>query len=52
MASLKEYVSRMKDNQKYIYYITGENVSSLKASYAPLRLLLGIRQKKKEAKTK
>lgn len=32
MTSLKEYVSRMKENQKYIYYITGENVRAINSS--------------------
>merc|ERR1712127_936481 len=30
--ALKEYVSRMKDNQKHIYYITGENKDQVSSS--------------------
>jgi len=32
MASLKDYVSRMKENQKDIYYITGENKEVVQSS--------------------
>merc|ERR1739838_142719 len=32
MTSLKEYISRMKENQKDIYYITGENKEIVAAS--------------------
>merc|ERR1719273_1536319 len=32
MTSLKEYVSRMKENQEVIYYITGENKATLENS--------------------
>lgn len=32
MCSLKEYVSRMKENQKQIYYITGENKDAVSNS--------------------
>lgn len=29
LATLEEYVSRMKEDQKYIYYATGENISNI-----------------------
>lgn len=32
VASLKEYVSRMKENQKHIYYITGESRETVASS--------------------
>lgn len=32
MASLKEYVSRMRENQKHIYYITGESRETVASS--------------------
>jgi len=32
MVSLKKYVENMKDTQKFIYYITGESIDSVKES--------------------
>ncbi len=32
LTTLEDYISRMKDSQKEIYYITGENVTALKNS--------------------
>merc|ERR1719229_695411 len=37
--SLKDYVSRMKDNQKEIYYITGESIDQVKNSSFVERLV-------------
>ncbi|KAA0203429.1 hypothetical protein HAZT_HAZT004677 [Hyalella azteca] len=39
MVSLKDYVSRMKDNQKHIYYVTGESREQVASSTFVERVL-------------
>ena len=39
MVTLKDYVSRMKENQKDIYYITGKFLSSAEADFVGASLV-------------